>query len=76
MKHKIPNTNLTLTETEIEAVVDFVYSRSMNKTPFQTTKKSKKSTLVSFHDPDVDGMFELPHDKSIYINYGNHNDQA
>ena len=29
MKHKIPNTNLTLTETEIQAVVDFVHSRSI-----------------------------------------------
>ncbi len=27
---KIPNTNLTLSEAEIQAVVDFAYNRSMN----------------------------------------------
>jgi len=70
---QIPNTNLTLTETEIQAVVDFAYSRSMGKTPSIATKKSK---LVSLYDSDTDGVFELPQDKSIYINYGNHNDQA
>jgi hypothetical protein len=29
MKHKIPNTNLTLSEAEIQAVVDFAHQRSM-----------------------------------------------
>ncbi|MDD5407118.1 MAG: hypothetical protein PHE73_09295 [Sulfurovaceae bacterium] len=33
MKHKIPNTNLTLTEAEIQAVVSFAYQRSMTDTP-------------------------------------------
>ncbi|MFA5502415.1 MAG: hypothetical protein WC253_07250 [Sulfurovaceae bacterium] len=30
MKHKIPNTNLTLTEAEIQAVVNFAFQRSMS----------------------------------------------
>ena len=33
MKHKIPNTNLTLSETEIQAIVDFAYQRSMSTAP-------------------------------------------
>jgi len=76
MKHKIPNTNLTLTETEIQAIVDFAHSRNMNKIPSICSSKSKKSTLVSSYGPNTDGVFELPQDKSIFINYGNHNDQA
>jgi len=39
MKHKIPNTNLTLTETEIQAVVDFVHSRSIGSNNKQTKEK-------------------------------------
>lgn len=76
MKHKIPNTNLILTEVEIQAVVDYAYSISMGKTSTKNSNESKKSVLVSSYNPNTDGMFELPQDKSIFINYGNHNDQA
>ncbi len=76
MKHKIPNTNLTLTETEIQEVVDYAYSRSMGKVSSEGSNESKKSALVSSYDSNTDGVFELPQDKSIFINYCNHNDQA
>ncbi len=76
MKHKIPNTNLTLSEAEIQAVVDYAFSRSMGKASTKGSNESKKSALVSSYNPNTDGMFELPQDKSIFINYGNHNDQA
>ena len=33
MKHKIPNTNLTISESEIQAVVDFAYQRSICNDP-------------------------------------------
>jgi hypothetical protein len=39
MKHKIPNTNLTLTETEIQAVVDFAYQRSIGSYNRQIKEK-------------------------------------
>jgi len=71
---QIPNTNLMLTEAEIQAVVDYAYGISMGKTSAKGSNESKKSALVSLYNPDTDGMFELPQDKSIYINYGNHND--
>ncbi len=63
MKHKIPNTNLTLTEAEIKAVIDFAYSRSIDNNKSQ--KIDKKLSIVEEYKGEV---LSFP-DNSIFVNY-------